>query len=100
MKIQPGAVKKMKAVQEILGSWSHTIREKENQSKVGVDEQGYEELKVMKREAELVKNLRDVEIMGCVPVGKCRVMVNAGGNTKPWDTGANGKRGGRGSKRK
>jgi predicted ribosome quality control (RQC) complex YloA/Tae2 family protein len=100
VKIQPGAVKKMKAVQEILGSWSHTIREKENQSKVGVDEQGYEELKVMKREAELVKNLRDVEIMGCVPVGKCRVMVNAGGNTKPWDTGANGKRGGRGSKRK
>ena len=95
VKMQPGTVKKGKAVREILGSWGKSITEREKRGKKEADE-ALE--KLIKRETELVKGLRDVEVVGVVPVGKCRVVV-AGGTEKGRAGGGKGKRGGRGSKK-
>ena len=95
VKMQPGTVKKGKAVREILGSWGKSIGEREKRAK----KDGGEELeKLIKRETDLVRGLRDVEVVGVVPVGKCKVVVS-GGTEKARGGGGKAKRGGRGSKK-
>lgn len=53
-----------------------------------------EEEIVRRREAELLRNLREVELVGVVPVGKCRVVM--GGSGGGGDTAGSGKSGGGG----
>ncbi|MCJ1482278.1 hypothetical protein MMC06_002441 [Schaereria dolodes] len=101
VKIQPGAVKKGKAVREILGKWGADIGEKEKRKGVKEGEEGGEEEKMRRREGGLIRGLREVEIVGVVPVGKCRVVLGGGGDKSRGTGGGGGKskRGGRGSKK-
>ena len=112
IKMQPGAVKKGKAVREILGKWGMEIgeREKKGRRKGGPgegegegEEKREEEERMRRREGELVRGLREQEVVGVVPVGKVRVVMGGGADSKGKGGGATGggkgKRGGRGSKK-
>jgi hypothetical protein len=94
VKLQPGELKKGKAVKEILATWQRTIAGFEKKKKApppGEGEEGREEEKMYAREAELVKLLRDVEVIGVVPVGKVRIV--GGGGTGGGDRGKGGGKG-------
>lgn len=154
VKLQPGAMKKGKAVKEILHSWNTALLEQEkkaskkpprpitttttlastsddvgsNGSGVGAAEPvdppaaapaaaaapDSAEDEVHKREAELIREIRDVEVIGVVPVGKMRTVLGGtgGGSGGTSDKkgkgnhpaaggggGGKGKRGGKGSKK-
>ena len=95
-KLQPGATKKGKAVKEILSTWNAGAAVPEAKKRGGSgagNEVMIEEEKLRKREAELIKAFRDVEVIGIVPISKMRVLI--GGGEK---SGAGGKGGGRSSK--
>lgn len=105
-KLQPGATKKGKAVREILGGWTAGIADREKKRRPPKEgESGEpigEEEKVRDREAELIKAIREQEVIGVVPVGKCRVIMggvekNSGG--RGGTAAGKGKRGGKGSKK-
>ncbi|MCJ1397641.1 hypothetical protein MMC11_000837 [Xylographa trunciseda] len=98
VKMQPGAVKKGKAVREILGHWGREAGDREKRKALGVGDDGYEEEKVRRREGQLVKALKEGEVVGVVPVGRCRVVIGGGGERSKASAGK-GKRGGRGSKK-
>lgn len=113
-KLQPGTLKKGKAVREILHRWTTLLADREKKKRSGagnnVNETMIEEEKVRRREAELLRNLREVEVVGVVPVGKCRVVMGGGGGGDAAGSGKSGgggrgsapgkgKRGGKGSKR-
>ncbi|MCJ1379625.1 hypothetical protein MMC17_002727 [Xylographa soralifera] len=98
VKIQPGVVKKGKAVREILGHWGREVGDREKKKAPGVGEDGHEEEMMRRREGELVKALKEGEVVGVVPVGKCRVVVGGGGERSKAAAGK-GKRGGRGGKK-
>ena len=109
VKLQPGSVKKGKAVKEILGRWNQVVGEGEKRKRLGGGEGNdvmAAEEKVRKREGELIRAIRDVEVVGVVPVGKVRVVIGGGdktlgGNGGRGGSGAGrGKRGGKGGKRK
>ncbi|KAL8762388.1 MAG: hypothetical protein Q9184_001602 [Pyrenodesmia sp. 2 TL-2023] len=105
VKIQPGATKKGKAVREVLTAWTKAIeiREKKKRPSAGEDnEVTMDEEKTRSQEGELLRGLREQEIVGVVPVGKVRVVMGAEGSGAKGKTGAagKGKRGGRGSKKK
>ncbi len=62
----------------------------------------YEEEKVIRKEGELIKGLRDVEVVGIVPVKSCRIMVSGASSVEKSKAGKGGgksNRGGRGSKK-
>ena len=104
VKMQPGTTKKGKAVKEILAQWNHVLDEGEKRKRPGSGE-GNEtmaaEEAVRKREGELIKAIRDVEIVGVVPVGKVRVVMGGGEKAARGGGGAGrGRRGGKGGKRK
>ena len=106
VKLQPGTTKKGKAVREILSSWNRVTAEAEKKKRGGSgegNESMVEESKIRKREAELIRNIKETEVIGAVPVGKVRVIL--GGSEKAAGAGRGGgsgkaKRGGRGSKKK
>ncbi|KAL4867433.1 hypothetical protein BDV12DRAFT_198258 [Aspergillus spectabilis] len=81
VKLQPGAVKKGKAVKEIVGRWvAETTTgkvKKEYAEDAGVSRSAAEKLRA--REGELLKGWKDTEIINTVPVGKVRIMIGAGG---------------------
>jgi hypothetical protein len=90
VKLQPGAMKKGKAVKEILERW------KAAPSKKGVvDETGRDAERMWPREVELIKGLKAEEIINSVPVGKVRVMTT-GGTAGGSGGGGGGKGGGKG----
>lgn len=104
VKLQPGSTKKGKAVREILGKWNSMVTERENKPGPGSGE-GSEamskEEKVRTREGELIKAIREPEIVGIIPVGKVKVVMGpgeAGGKVKDGGVGK-AKRGGKGSKK-
>ena len=100
VKVQPGAQKKGKAVKEILASWNRLIGDREKRKMPGKDAPGYEAEITMRKQAELVKNLRDAEVIGVVPVGKIRAeMKGAGGSGGKGGGKAGGKGGGKGGKK-
>lgn len=105
VKLQPGAVKKGKAVREILGMWMKAIQDREKKKRHGAggdNEDMTEEEKVRRREGELLRGLREQEIVGVVPVGKVRVVAggeDSGVKGKGGGAVGKGKRGGRGSKK-
>ena len=93
VKLQPGSQKKGKAVKEVLEHWGRGIAEREKRRMPDEGDERYQEEKVARREGELVKGLRDVEVVGVVPVGKVRTMIAGGGG---GDKGKGGKGGGKG----
>ncbi|CAD6583981.1 MAG: hypothetical protein ASARMPREDX12_001495 [Alectoria sarmentosa] len=107
VKLQPGTTKKGKAVREILGKWNGMVTDREKKKRPGSGEGNeamLEEEKVEMREGELIKAIREPEIIGVVPVGKVRVVMGpgeTGGKGKGGGGGGagKGKRGGKGSKK-
>ncbi|KAL6714648.1 hypothetical protein ACLMJK_008073 [Lecanora helva] len=105
VKLQPGATKKGKAVREILGNWLQIVAQREKKRRPGSgegNESMVEEQKVRTREADLIRAIREPEVIGAVPVGKVRVVTGpgeAGGRGKGSGGIGKGKRGGRGSKK-
>ena len=105
VKLQPGTVKKGKAVREILGIWAKVIADREKKKRPGAGEGSEvmaEEEKVRRREGELIRALREAEIVGVVPVGKVRMVMGtgeAGSKGKGGGVAGKGKRGGKGGKK-
>lgn len=105
VKLQPGTVKKGKAIREILGTWTKMIADREKKKRPGAGEGNElmaEEEKMRRREGELIRALRDVEIVGVVPVGKVRVLMGmgeAGSKGRGGGVAGKGKRGGKGGKK-
>ncbi|KAI9835303.1 MAG: hypothetical protein M1819_002447 [Sarea resinae] len=105
-KLQPGSVKKGKAVKEICARWATDARERKY-----VDESAADVERIWPREAELVGAWRVEEVVNVVPVSKVRLLMGGGGRgggAAGGKTGAAGGaaakgkgkgRGGRGSKR-
>lgn len=104
-KLQPGTTKKGKAVREILSTWTAALagKDKRTLASGGTGERAAtEEAKLGSTEVELIRGLQEPELIGIVPVGKCRVILGSGvGNNKGGGGGggAKGKRGGKGSKK-
>ncbi|CAG8076580.1 unnamed protein product [Penicillium salamii] len=102
VKLQPGAVKKGKAVKEIVGRWvSETTTgkvKKEHAEEAGVARVDAERLR--EREGELIKGWKDTEIINTMVVGKVRIMTagaaSGGGGDKGKAKGGKGGGGGKG----
>ncbi|TPX19013.1 uncharacterized protein E0L32_011330 [Thyridium curvatum] len=98
-KMQPGAVKKNKALKEVLEGWKAAAGKK------GVlDEQSRDTEKMWPREVELIKAVKQEEVANCVPVAKLRVMMAGGAGGKGGGGGGgggkSGAKGGKGGKKK
>jgi predicted ribosome quality control (RQC) complex YloA/Tae2 family protein len=100
IKLQPGSVKKGKAVKEIVGFWTSLG----TRGPKVVDENSRERDRVWRRELELLKEWRVEEIVGAVPVKGCRIVQGGGlganlggggGGGKAKGGGGRGKGGGR-----
>ncbi|KAL7931078.1 hypothetical protein V8C35DRAFT_311210 [Trichoderma chlorosporum] len=92
VKMQPGSVKKGKAIKEVLE------RLKTDSARKGViDEAARDKEKMWPREVELIKALKPEDIANSVPVSKLRVMMaGASGGSGSGGSGAKGKGGGKG----
>ncbi|KAG0153377.1 Fibronectin-binding A, N-terminal [Penicillium digitatum] len=105
VKLQPGTVKKGKAVKEIIGRWvSETTTgkvKKEHAEDVGISRVDAERLR--EREGELIKSWKDTEIINTMVVGKVRIMTagagSGGGGDKGKGKGGKGGGGGKGKKK-
>ncbi|KAL8654404.1 MAG: hypothetical protein Q9210_001528 [Variospora velana] len=104
-KLQPGSTKKGKAVRDVLTTWTKVVETSDKKKRPGAgdgNEVMMEEEKLRRREGEILRGLREQEVIGLVPVGKVRVVMGVeGSRAKGKGVGAlrKGKRGGRGSKR-
>ncbi|KAL6234155.1 hypothetical protein BDW75DRAFT_172650 [Aspergillus navahoensis] len=102
VKLQPGTVKKGKAVKEILGRWiAETTTgkvKKEHAEDMGISRAAAEKLRA--KEGELIKGWKDTEIINTVPVSKVRIMTSGGGGDKGKTKGGGGSKGGKGGKKK
>jgi predicted ribosome quality control (RQC) complex YloA/Tae2 family protein len=98
VKLQPGAQKKGRAIREIMDSWS-----KAGAVSKWVDPTMTDTERIWPRELELIKNWKDVEVIGVLPVSKVRVMMSGGAHGSGGGSGGGqkgkGKRGGKGSKK-
>ncbi|KAL4959086.1 putative DUF814 domain protein [Aspergillus stella-maris] len=96
VKLQPGAVKKGKAVKEIVGRWvSETTTgkvKKEHAEDAGISRSAAEKLRA--KEGELLKGWKDTEIINTVPVSKVRIMMPSGGGGGGGGDKGKGKGGG------
>lgn len=98
VKMQPGPMKKGKAVKEIIERW------KIDTNKKGVvDETSRDSERMWPREVELIKTLKAEEMVNTVPTGKVRLMISGGsgggkGGSGKGSGGKGGKGGGRGKK--
>ncbi|GAD99221.1 hypothetical protein ANI_1_620104 [Paecilomyces variotii No. 5] len=96
-KLQPGTVKKGKAVKEILGRWIAESTagakkgKKEDIEEAGVDRATAERMRA--REAEAIKAWREAEIVNTVPVGKVRIITGGGSGGSGGGGGGGGKGG-------
>ncbi|KNG89470.1 hypothetical protein ANOM_002254 [Aspergillus nomiae NRRL 13137] len=104
VKLQPGTVKKGKAVKEILGRWvAETTTgkvKKEYAEEAGISLADAEKLRA--REGDVIKAWKETEIINSVPVGKVRIMLGAGGGDGKGKGkgGGSGNKGGKGGKKK
>jgi uncharacterized membrane protein YgcG len=96
VKLQPGAQKKGRAIREIMDSWA-----KAGAVSKWVDQSMTDTERIWPRELELIKNWKDVEVIGVLPVSKVRVMMSGGAHGGGGSGGqkGKGKRGGKGSKK-
>ena len=102
VKLQPGTVRKGKAVKEIYNRWvaettTGKVR-KEQAEEAGIDRAAAEQLRA--GEGALIKGWKESEIVNTLPVGKVRVMMPGGEATKGKAKGAKGGTGGKGGKKK
>ena len=102
VKLQPGNMKKGKAVKEIVGNWTGLAA----RGKKVVDEENRDKERVWMREIELFKGWRMEEVVGSIPVKGVRVVQGgglagaaSGGGAKGKAGGGSGARGGKGSKK-
>jgi len=98
VKLQPGSVKKGKAVKEILHKWC-VVDAGERRK---VDEEGGDVERMWPREVELLRGWRETEVINVVPVSKVRVMMSGGAGAAGGKGGGQAKgkaRGGKGSKK-
>lgn len=97
-KLQPGTVKKGKAVKEILARWVGDVSQKGK-----VDETASDMERMWPREIELMKGWKVEEVTGTICVGKVRVMMSGGmaatGSADRGKASGKGGRGGKGSKK-
>jgi predicted ribosome quality control (RQC) complex YloA/Tae2 family protein len=97
-KLQPGTVKKGKAVKEILNRWVGDMSQKGK-----VDEKSEDVERMWPREIELLGGWKVEEVTNTLPVGKVKVMMSggsAGGSASKGEKGrSGGGRGGKGSKK-
>ncbi|KAF2688028.1 hypothetical protein K458DRAFT_415103 [Lentithecium fluviatile CBS 122367] len=100
-KLQPGSLKRGKAVKEILVKWDHAGKDARALDKTSKDVE-----RIWPEEIELIRGWKEGEVVGCVAVSKVRVMM-AGGRDGAGNGGGPGgtkktkkTRGGRGSKKK
>ena len=101
-KLQPGTTKKGKAVREILSAWTAALADKDKKTRAagGTGEgAAVDEARLGSTEDELIRWLKEPELIGIVPVGKCRVILGSGEAKNKGRGGATGKRGGKGSKK-
>lgn len=96
-KLQPGAIKRGKAVKEILMKWDHAGKDPKATDKHSQDVE-----RVWPKEIELIRGWKEAEVVSALPVAKVRVVM-LGGKSGGGGGGAKGKtkstRGGRGSKK-
>ncbi|KAJ9603177.1 hypothetical protein H2200_012472 [Cladophialophora chaetospira] len=90
IKLQPGGVKKGKAVKEILGFWTSLG----TRGPKVVDESSREKDKVWRREVDLLKEWKVEEIVGAVPVKGCRIVQGGGLGGSRVEKGKGGAGGG------
>ncbi|KAF2012260.1 serologically defined colon cancer antigen 1 [Aaosphaeria arxii CBS 175.79] len=103
VKIQPGAVKRGKAVKEILMRWDAAGKNPRATDKHSKDVE-----RIWPQEISLIRGWKETEVVGVMPVSKVRVMMaggtSGGGGGGGNSGGAKGKaksaRGGRGSKKR
>lgn len=94
-KLQPGTVKKGKAVKELLERWRADAGRKG-----ALDEKSTDTEKMWPREVELIKLLKPEEIVNAVPAGRVRlVVVGANSGSGKGGRGSGGKTHARGSKK-
>ncbi|CAI7674673.1 unnamed protein product [Penicillium pancosmium] len=106
VKLQPGTVKKGKAVKEIHHRWvSETTTgkvKKDHAEDAGVPRAVAEELRA--KEGELIKGWKESEIINTMVVGKVRIMTpgsaGGGGDKGKGKGGGGGAKGGKGGKKK
>ncbi|KAK4102262.1 hypothetical protein N658DRAFT_485602 [Parathielavia hyrcaniae] len=102
-KLQPGQVKKGKAVKEIVERWRIAAAAAGGKKGGGaVDEKGEDVEKMWPREVELIKGLKVEEAFNVVPVGKVTIMMSGGiagggsGGKGGGKGGGGGQKGGKG----
>lgn len=102
VKLQPGNVKKGKALREVIGVWSGLG----TRGPKVVDEKNLDRDRVWAREVDLIKAWRVEEVVGVLPVKGVRVVQGGGiaGQTTASGSGGKGKasgsaRGGKGGKK-
>ena len=104
-KLQPGTTKKCKAVRDILGKWNGIVIERGKSKRLGrgeEDEVISEEAKLRMREGELIKAIREPEIIGIIPVSKVKVVMGQGeasSKVKGGGGAGKGRRVGKGTKK-
>ncbi len=96
VKLQPGNLKKGKAVKEIVGMWSGLDKVGGGKGRRIVDEGNSDREKVWAKEVELIKEWRVEEVVGSVPVKGCRI-VQGGGILGSAGGAVGGGKGGKGS---
>lgn len=103
VKLQPGSLKKGKAVREMVARWIEAGNVSKGK-KSWVDESQTDKEKIWPREMECIRQWRVEEMIGIVPVGKVRVVqgggAGGGGAGTKQTSGGPKPRGGRGSKKK
>ncbi|KAF1963632.1 hypothetical protein CC80DRAFT_588001 [Byssothecium circinans] len=73
-KMQPGALKRGKAVKEILAKWDQA-----GKNPKAVDQSAQDVERIWPQEIELVRGWKEAEVVGAVPVSKVRIMMGGGG---------------------
>lgn len=88
-KMQPGAVKKGKAVKEVVERWKI-----DSGKKGALDESSRDAERMWPREVELIKGMKVEEIVNCVPASRVRVMTSGGSGGGGGGGGKGGQKGG------
>jgi predicted ribosome quality control (RQC) complex YloA/Tae2 family protein len=96
-KMQPGSLKRGKAVKEVLSKWDHAGKDPKALDKTEKDAE-----RIWPKEIDLIRGWKEAEVVGIMPVSKVRVMM--GGGSAGGSGGANknkskAPRGNRGSKK-
>lgn len=88
IKLQPGSLKKGRAVKDMLERWKY-----DSERKGSLDPRAEDVEKMWPREVELIKAFRPEEVVNVVPVGKVSILA-------PGGAGATGGKGGKGGQAK